>query len=99
MTNKFKPNPDLYTKLSTPQRGALWGTWRARLRQRGGRWGWRLRWRCSAVSKPYFTDSDLHTIHALLSGAQPEGMTAHERARAERAERKAKRAGRAAARE
>ena len=63
------------------------------------------------MAKPYFTDSELHTIHALLNGAQPEGMTAHERARAERvraklrewaderAERKAKRAGRAAARE
>lgn len=61
--------------------------------------------------KPYFTDEELRTIHALLSGAQPEGMTAHEQARAERVRgklrewadtreaRKAKRAGSAAARE
>ena len=63
------------------------------------------------MRKPYFTDSDLRAIHALLNGAQPEVMTAHERARAERVRaklrewaeereaRKAKRAGRAAARE
>lgn len=36
------------------------------------------------MAKPYFTDEELRTIYALLNGAQPEGMTAHERARAER---------------
>jgi len=37
-----------------------------------------------STRKPYFTDADLVTLDALLNGAQPSGMTTHEKARAER---------------
>lgn len=37
-----------------------------------------------SARKPYFTEAELLTLDALLNGAQPSAMTAHERARAER---------------